>query len=116
MVTAKGLRAERAAHPGLPDKKKSRRSSNEVAAEREVKARQVEEAQQRRVQALENAAHEEDNMARRDQALALSKGKPPADLPDRERRTRPKVTGDITGESEKGEQEFRVIKQYEHSL
>lgn len=89
-VVAKGLRAERATHPGQPDKPRHKRSSEEVAAERQEKFRRVEEAQQRREQAVEEAAREEDAMAREDKSLASSNGAPPADLPERQRRARPK--------------------------
>ncbi|KAF8877670.1 hypothetical protein CPB84DRAFT_1752105 [Gymnopilus junonius] len=73
----------RDSHPGKPDVSKPRRSSEEVAAEREEKQRQAEKAKERREQALiDDAANIEDKMVEADWALAQSKGATPARLPE----------------------------------
>ncbi|KAF8868452.1 hypothetical protein CPB84DRAFT_1857726 [Gymnopilus junonius] len=57
------LRASnRDAHPGLPDVKRAKRSSEEVAVECEEKQRRIEDAKERREQALTKAAELEDKM------------------------------------------------------
>ncbi|PPQ83696.1 hypothetical protein CVT26_005950 [Gymnopilus dilepis] len=84
------LRASRNPHPGLPDAPRPKRSSEVVAAERTDKANKKEQAKQRRNDALAKAAAVEDQMAQADQALASSKGVPPAGLPERHRKARPK--------------------------
>ncbi|KAJ7639206.1 hypothetical protein FB45DRAFT_1055366 [Roridomyces roridus] len=86
--------------PGLVDKPKERRSSQEVQFEKQVKLQQKEQAEARRQDAISKAATIENRIERDDEIHAEQANRPPLVEMDKVLRPRPVVIAQGEGQSE----------------
>jgi hypothetical protein len=75
------LRSNRDPHPGITDKdKKPRRTSEQVAAEKEQKLQEKLSKARKKEDAIKNAAHLEDAMDKQDKLRLLEANHPPPNM------------------------------------